>query len=275
MTENNKSAASISSYISTQIGSIASDYQNGAYGSTSAQMTQNEQDSCRQFYLSVISEIYSKNQTKSGWIEARRQFDQVLEAAENTLKEQSEETDIKKEEIVLNVDGNLFSFQSDELKNKSIGRIPFTDMPFKNNVLNTVSRLHAIVHAFPSLGLIAIIDLGSAYGITMVERSNQEAPLTKSLPNDRRPLVIGINECAVFKMGSARVTINPKKCIICEDNYRNFVGACGHFICCQECADRWQQQGIGERKCPACNQTFFGPGAVQNAAHAITMLNNS
>ena len=51
--------------------------------------------------------------------------------------------------------------------------------------------------------------------------------------------------------------------------------ATGHFICCQSCADQWRNQGIGQRRCPACNQTFFGPDAVQNAAaHVMTMQNH-
>jgi len=279
---NEESMKSMSDYLSTQMHSIATNYGEGDYASISVPMTRVEQQICRQFYLTVIDGIWEKNKTENGWLEARRQFDLVLETAEKTLKqnEQAIDQDLaashQEKTIILNVDGNLYSFQVDELKNKSMGRIPFTDMPFQNQS-STESRLHAIVHAFPSLGLIAVIDLGSAAGITMLERSNPEAPLTKSMPNDRRPLVIGIDECAVFQLGHGRVrlTINPKKCIICEENYRDFVGACGHFICCQGCADQWRNQGIGQRRCPACNQTFFGPDAIQNAAaHVMTMQNH-
>eukprot|EP01062_Namystynia_karyoxenos_P032617 TRINITY_DN24048_c0_g2_i5.p1 TRINITY_DN24048_c0_g2~~TRINITY_DN24048_c0_g2_i5.p1 ORF type:complete len:279 (+),score=47.88 TRINITY_DN24048_c0_g2_i5:811-1647(+) len=83
----------------------------------------------------------------------------------------------------------------------------------------------------------------------MCERSGPEQ-LVSSLPERRRVIMLRWDETAVLDLGTERVTINPLKCVVCMDRPRGAAFACGHFVCCTECAP------LVDGRCPVCRQGF-------------------
>lgn len=245
-------------------------------------MTAVETEAIREYYemamkpwdaVAYTNDMATKLDT---WHKTRSQFDSIISDIESRLQLSNASTNEQKEEpIVIRINGKNWTFDSD--KTITVGRIDFTDIPLADvDVrLNGTSRLHAIIRRFGNQ--LVIMDVGSYSGIRLIERSVDGAPCERSQPGDRRPLIIGIHEHAIFKLGpNLRMTVNPKECVLmlslrCTGT-RDFRGQCGHFICCGQCATDWRVHSNQGETCPQCRAPFFGPAAEFNADHAKTCV---
>lgn len=243
-------------------------------------MTQQESEEFRAFYerlmepWDTVSQSSDKALQESVWKSVLAQFDTVVTEIKQLLaKDNAEFVESEQKEVVLRVCGTNYVMGKD-CNSKTIGRVPFTDIALASR-LGGASRLHAVVHRFGNL--LAIFDVGSYSGIICLERSNSDAPCEFSVRGDRRPLLIGVDETAVFALGpSVTLTVNPKECVIMSQSCtgtRNFKGQCGHFVCCVECAKEWRDNRAGNALCPQCREPFYGSGAEQHVEHANTMNN--
>lgn len=116
----------------------------------------------------------------------------------------------------------------------TIGRKSWCDVPLPSK--QGVSRCHAIVSLYDDA--LVVYDPGSFIGTRTLERSNDGDELLDSMPGARRALSFGRDETVVLEMGMVRVTLNPRVCIVCEEQPREVVfEPCRHFTMCSVCAD--------------------------------------
>lgn len=261
-------------------------------------MTNVETEAIREYYEMAmkpwdIVAYTNDNAVKlDAWLKTRIQFDSIIADIESRLINQQNQhqpdhsnqpqpnqpqpnkpqPNKPEEPIVIRVNGKNWTFDSD--KTITVGRIDFTDIPL-GAMANGTSRLHAIIRRFGNQ--LVVVDVGSYSGIRLVERSVDGAPCERSKSGDRRPLIIGIHEHAIFTLGpNLRMTVNPKECVLmlslrCTGT-RDFRGQCGHFICCGQCAIDWRMHSNQGETCPQCRAPFFGPAAKFNTDHAKTCV---
>lgn len=162
-------------------------------------------------------------------------------------------TDVNRTDTIIRVEKKNYII-TDEYQ--TIGRVPLSDIPLTDVISNGGSRLHAFIRRFGQF--VVIIDVGSFFGIKCKARSDLSSPRQHSLPKSRRPLIFKSNETVILELGSVVAVLNPLPCNIMSSTctgYSNFVGQCGHFICCINCADAWRER---EMSCPVCRGRFYG-----------------
>jgi len=143
------------------------------------------------------------------------------------------------------------------------------DVPIADG--QAISRIHAVILPMPESHQMVICDVGSAAGLTIVERSGQKFH-QQSVPGSRRPLLVGNHETVVLQLGPTegcrQITINAKRCVICQVKARAVEFDCGHFICCDSCTKRVHDGAFGPPLCPVCRVEVLTVTAGQ---HAVTM----
>jgi hypothetical protein len=144
--------------------------------------------------------------------------------------------------------GLLYEFDSDVNKFIMIGRKHGCDIEFNEGPGS--SRLHALLMPLPQLGIYLVVDMGGLFGIITEKRSNSNV-CTCSVPKLRNVIVLDWNEISVLKLGSERIAINPKECVICFERPRTMTFNCGHHTTCDYCT-------IQVHECPVCRQPITG-----------------
>lgn len=246
-------------------------------------MTEVEKEAMREYYENAmipwdlananVNTFHQYIPKIDAWGKVKEQFDSVISEIEKNLPgidaNQNTVSSPTEEDIVIRVENKNYTFKPSQTI--TVGRISLTDIPLKD-ISNGTSRLHAVIKRFGEQ--LVIMDVGSYSGIKLLERSNEEAPCERSKPGDRRPLIIGAKEHAIFMLGpSVKMIINPKECILMLslqcNGIRDFKGQCGHFICCTQCANQWANQN--QLLCPMCRAPFYGPNAASNTDQLKTM----
>jgi hypothetical protein len=79
-----------------------------------------------------------------------------------------------------------------------VGRLPGCDLLLPDSL--GLSRAHAIFFYIEAMNTIIVADGGSAFGFQTVWRSHDKEGLKRSVPNDRRCLQFGCDECAMLSL---------------------------------------------------------------------------
>jgi FHA domain/Zinc finger, C3HC4 type (RING finger) len=235
----------------------------------SVPMTESQSDEARQLYLEAVE---CTEQTKnhedmsvqtSGWEQTWNMFQKVISEIEARLDKPEKGSE---ESITIRIGTENYCFASDQIV--TIGSYPHCNIQCRDP---GVSRVHIVLKKMGTKWIL--FDLGSYKGIEITARTDASAPLAFSTPHHRKPLVIDETETVSLKMGYTTVIINPKECLLmltesCTTT-RDFIGQCGHFICCTACAMHWKSQND---TCPQCRAPFFGPNssAATNYVHTMT-----
>jgi hypothetical protein len=147
-----------------------------------------------------------------------------------------------------------------------IGRLAECHIHLPPNAHQSVSRMHAIVLAFPHLGMYVVVDMGGLFGFDTLKRSglNEDGtpkPCVSSRPNDRNVLVFAWDEIAIIKLGlSETIAINPKECLICFERPRMVTfNNCGHHVTCGDCTTRINA-------CPLCREPVDDSNMIRGLA---------
>ena len=184
--------------------------------------TAEESEALREAYLSMIETPTWKQQME----------DAATLVAENLMKD-FEQQPIVEERITVASDGMLYEFNADVNKFIMIGRKDGCDVKLNDHGYAT-SRMHAMIMPFPQFNIYLVVDMGGLFGFDTLRR-NSGKPCVSSRPNSRNVLVFDWNEIAVLELGSKKVAINPKECVICFERPRTRTFNCGHHTTCDEC----------------------------------------
>jgi len=133
----------------------------------------------------------------------------------------------------------------------------------------TTSRVNVLIFAVENR--LAVVDPGCLTGIRTLARSGkffngESIPCEDSLPEKRKNLYFQKDETFILGLGSPRnfdytkIVVGPKMCCICFDKPRVFIGKCGHFTMCSDCANIITE-------CPICRVDLYGE---IDAAHINT-----
>ena len=115
------------------------------------------------------------------------------------------------------------------------------------------SRRQFVLAPLRELGLLALVPLGGLASTAVVQRSG--SGLDKITPIGS-VLTFALDEVVELELaGSARLTINPRLCVVCEDHARSQQLDCGHFATCAECTPRLDA-------CPLCRAPIAQPVAA-------------
>jgi len=175
-------------------------------------------EALRRVYLTIFEQ--QKIQSNPVWWRC-----QFMDAVINAINNFESKHFLSKHECVLSyadqhrlIDRPLF-----------VGKMLSCDIKFEKYY---VSRLHAIITPF--LNKIAIIDVGSSFGIETIWRSSKDK-ITGSYPNNRTVLLFHLNETVMLQLGSEQIIITWKECIVCLSQSRSYVFNCGHSFVCNYC----------------------------------------
>lgn len=163
---------------------------------------------------------------------------------------------------IIHEDSNeTYEFDASQQHVILIGRRAEADV--KLTQTNGCSRLHAVIYLFPQLDKVLIVDVGSASGITMLQRRTPNAPLQHSTPSDRRNIELPFGESCKLQLGSQTIMLTPLECIVCLSSPRSCRLECGHFVSCDDCTSQLDS-------CPVCTN----PINHQQVEKGVNALNS-
>lgn len=107
------------------------------------------------------------------------------------------------------------------------------------------SRLHAII--IPLQDRIYLVDMGSLLGTHVTYTNEVGDGVEEHIGCFSKKYSLNFHNTACVKLvcGPSQLLINPKKCVICMNSYRNTVFSCGHFVACEQCISKIDN-------CPIC-----------------------
>jgi hypothetical protein len=197
---------------------------------------------------------------KNAWNETWNTFTEIIDEISQALENDGYDAACKGNFIIRH-EGTNYTFEDKDVV--TIGKVRFNDVQIN---INGISRLHAIIRIFGNK--IVVMDVGSYFGIKCLERA-EDLPKEESVNGARKPLVFGVDETVILKIGFEEIIISPKQCVICLENTRSFVGNCGHFTMCGDCAEEVLDRcGL----CPICRQILRGDNMKINVDRTRTQL---
>ncbi len=196
-----------------------------------------QSDELREAYLQIIE--------KPDW---KKQMEDSAVMISQDLMNDLLLREVKETRFTIAHSGNLYEFDSKVSKFITIGRMKDCDILFNGYGSGLTSRLHAMIMPLPQFGIYLVVDMGSYYGIDTLKRSSGKALISSHIKS-RNILVFDWNEVAIFRMGSEKIGINPKECLICFEKPRDTTFNCGHHTVCAMCADRIN-------RCPICREVI-------------------
>lgn len=199
------------------------------------QSTQSDFDSeeLRNAYLSMIDSPTWKKQIE----------DSATCIASNLVKD-FPKNDTNNDQFSIAYNNIIYEFNASVNKFVLIGLKHGCDIQLKNQKHVYVSRVHAIIMPFPQFGIYLVVDMGGLFGIGTQKRSTDK-PCVSSRMNNRNILIFDWDEISVCCLGTEKIVINSKGCIICFERPRTKTFNCGHYVTCDVCT-----QTIDE--CPYC-----------------------
>jgi len=138
------------------------------------------------------------------------------------------------DKINIAYNGRMYEF--DNKRVITVGRYQGCDIQFPDIRTSASSRLHALIFLFPESDKYVVADMGSFYGVK-TEKRKEGKQCNHSLPKSRSILIFDWDETAILGMGDMKIGINPRECVICLTEPRNFTFNCGHYAVCNNCKD--------------------------------------
>ncbi|ETN99018.1 hypothetical protein RFI_38470 [Reticulomyxa filosa] len=140
----------------------------------------------------------------------------------------------------------------DEKNALTIGRTRINDIVVEDDI--HISRIHC--YLFKIKQSLVVLDACSLLGTYTLKRSTDSKCL-HSFPNERHVLTFGLDETVHIRLGAyCHIILNPKTCVVCQENSRSVRTKCGHSVLCSECFDKLNRSANKQKRCPLCNSTF-------------------
>jgi len=143
----------------------------------------------------------------------------------------------------------------------SVGRIQQTSVhPPK---CSATTRLDLVQLILVRVGwMLFLVDPGAQWPTRMVERENATKPMDQSVPGFRQCIILTEpqKETVALKFDNLLTfVVNPKLCDICSDLPCSFMGKCGHYCMCGQCAEkiRLSDNRAQCELCPVCRSSAF------------------
>ena len=219
-------------------------------------MTPSEDELIRKTYMEIIE--------KPSWKEELIEIGNMIKKEYLTQREIENiiVSDINLD--VISTNGNNYKITKEIT---TVGRHMMCDILSSQN-FSDVSRFHAIIFIIENM--VLIVDIGSCYGIKMIERESKNS-LIISAPNNRNVIYFDKNEKVSVRFGCSNFTLlfSPKQCVVCLSNPRSLtLEPCGHMALCVDC---YQHIMNNDRLCPLCRIPIVN---MKNALRIDTYLNN-
>lgn len=191
----------------------------------------------REQYCKIFDLQYLQHKDEPEWWKSE------FENAGKLLVDSFEKKDaIQNKKINIAYNGKMYEF--DNKRVITVGRYHGCDIQFPHSNVGASSRLHALIFLFPESDKYVVADMGSYYGIRTDKRMEGKQCI-HSLPKNRNILIFDWEEPVILGMGDMKIGINPKECVICLTEPRNYTFNCGHYAVCTNCRNMIYE-------CPIC-----------------------